>query len=59
MEKDYYNTLLTQKASIKSPLAEEIERDVKRSLPEHPAYQSDLGLSALRRVLTLYSWRNP
>ncbi|KAI8916136.1 rab-GTPase-TBC domain-containing protein [Gorgonomyces haynaldii] len=58
-EKGYYERLLVDNAKRVNPFAEEIEKDVRRSLPEHPAYQDAIGLDALRRVLTAFSWRNP
>ena len=37
---------------------EEIEKDLNRSLPEYPAYQTSEGISMLRRVLSTFSWKN-
>lgn len=55
----YYSKLVASCIGRQNPYAEEIEKDVRRSMPEHPAYQSTLGIDALRRVLTSYSFRNP
>lgn len=55
----YYDQLCEGSIGLHSIASEEIERDLHRSLPEHPAFQSHLGIGALRRVLNAYAHRNP
>ena len=54
-----YETLLKDNKGRTSTSTEEIEKDLSRSLPEYPAYQTEKGIATLRRVLTAYSWKNP
>ncbi|KAM9320021.1 TBC1 domain family member 8 [Gastrophryne carolinensis] len=55
----YYNRLVEESMGRSCIVTEEIERDLHRSLPEHPAFQTETGIAALRRVLTAYAYRNP
>ncbi|XP_014214911.1 TBC1 domain family member 9 isoform X2 [Copidosoma floridanum] len=59
MNPGLYQSLVNRSIGKTCQANEEIERDLHRSLPEHPAFQSDTGISALRRVLSAYAYRNP
>ncbi|CAK9291103.1 unnamed protein product [Gordionus sp. m RMFG-2023] len=55
----YYTNLIASNAGKINLVTDEIERDLHRSLPEHPTFQTDSGIDSLRRILTSYAWRNP
>ncbi|XP_064810957.1 TBC1 domain family member 9B-like isoform X2 [Oncorhynchus masou masou] len=55
----YYAERVEQAMGCCTLATEEIERDLHRSMPEHHAFQNEMGIAALRRVLTAYACRNP
>ncbi|KAI1156276.1 TBC-domain-containing protein [Nemania diffusa] len=54
-----YTETLDKFSGRESLAIDEIEKDLNRSLPEYPGFQSEDGINRLRRVLTAYSWINP
>ncbi|RYP32768.1 hypothetical protein DL767_005016 [Monosporascus sp. MG133] len=53
-----YTDTLAKNSGKESLAIDEIEKDLNRSLPEYPGFQSEDGIGRLRRVLTAYSWVN-
>ncbi|KLJ05649.1 hypothetical protein EMPG_09359 [Blastomyces silverae] len=53
-----YAETLSKFSGRESLAIDEIEKDLNRSLPEYPGFQSEEGIGRLRRVLTAYSWIN-
>ncbi|EZG06261.1 hypothetical protein H106_04046 [Trichophyton rubrum CBS 735.88] len=53
-----YEETLAKFSGRESLAIDEIEKDLNRSLPEYPGFQSEEGINRLRRVLTAYSWIN-
>nr|CEG04135.1 unnamed protein product [Fusarium clavum] len=53
-----YTDTLAKFKGQESLAIDEIEKDLNRSLPEYPGFQSEDGINRLRRVLTAYSWVN-
>ncbi|KAI9684119.1 MAG: hypothetical protein M1829_003389 [Trizodia sp. TS-e1964] len=57
-EPTLYTDTLAKYSGQESLAIDEIEKDLNRSLPEYPGFQSAEGIGRLRRVLVAYSWTN-
>lgn len=54
-----YKEILNSNISKNSQAIEDIEKDVKRSLPEYNGFlENATGVDSLRNVLVAYSWKN-
>ncbi|TSK45889.1 TBC1 domain family member 9B [Bagarius yarrelli] len=49
----YYAELVEQAMGRCTLATEEIERDLHRSMPEHHAFQNEMGIAALRRAMNI------
>lgn len=54
-----YSDIVTTLRSFKNSSSEQILRDLPRSFPGHPYFDSPEGTRALGNVLTAFSWLNP
>jgi hypothetical protein len=45
--------------SYKNESSDQIEKDLSRSFPGHPFFESPQGRRSLQNVLTAFSWLNP
>lgn len=55
-----YQEILKSNMAKNSQAIEDIEKDVRRSLPEYKGFLDDAaGIDSLRNVLVAYSWKNP
>lgn len=57
--RDYYKTLLGRVSEIKGKVAEDIEKDVDRTFPEHKYFEpAGHGENSLRRILQAFAVHN-
>lgn len=54
-----YSDILKNFQDTKNSSTEQIEKDLYRSFPGHPFFETGKGIQSLRNVLTAYSWVNP
>ena len=56
--RSYYQHLLAKLDAISTPEEQEIQKDLHRTLPTHPMFQSDEGRNRLKEVLSAFSWHD-
>jgi hypothetical protein len=59
LEPETYEKLVLETRDIESIVTVEIQKDIRRSFPEHDLFQTEQGLQSLTNVLRAYAWRNP